>query len=348
MSTQGSPHVSAPTPPTPNRRPQTVDDFVNGVRAGDRAVLGRAITLVESRAERHRKMAQEVLTALLPDTGNARRIGISGVPGVGKSTFIETFGSNLTKAGHKVAVLAVDPTSSRSGGSILGDKTRMAQLSADPNAFIRPSPTGGHLGGVARATRETMLLVEAAGYDVVLVETVGTGQSETVVADMVDFFLVLMLPGAGDELQGIKKGILELADMIAVNKCDDDNDIKAKAAKRDYENALHIMTPASPNWRPPVLTVSGLKNVNLDALWEKITDHNRILTESGELPAKRREQDVRWMWALLKERLVRMLETHPDVAGRIPGVEQAVANGAMTATIGAETLLRAFGLELEG
>jgi LAO/AO transport system kinase len=327
--------------------PKTADDYVNGVLAGDRAIIGRAITLIESRAERHRALAKEVLMRLIPHAGKAHRVGISGVPGVGKSTFIETFGTNLTAAGHKVAVLAVDPTSSRSGGSILGDKTRMATLAADNNAFIRPSPTGGHLGGVARATRETMIVLEAAGFDVVLVETVGTGQSETVVADMVDFYLVLMLPGAGDELQGIKKGILELADLIAVNKCDESNERLAQAARIAYKNALHIMTPGSANWSPPVLTMSGLRNVGLDVLWEKIQEHRKVMTESGELPAKRREQQIMWMWSMLKERLVLALEQDPAVAAQIPGVEKAVAGGTMTATVGAETLLKAFGLELD-
>ncbi|GAB3456634.1 methylmalonyl Co-A mutase-associated GTPase MeaB [Insolitispirillum peregrinum] len=328
--------------------PKTADDYVNGVLAGNRAIIGRAITLIESRAERHRALAKEVLMRLVPHSGKAHRIGISGVPGVGKSTFIETFGTNLTGAGHKVAVLAVDPTSSRTGGSILGDKTRMAKLSTDENAFIRPSPTGGYLGGVARATRETMIVLEAAGFDVVLVETVGTGQSETLVADMVDFYLVLMLPGAGDELQGIKKGILELADMIAVNKCEGDNDRRALAARVEYKNALNIMTPASPNWKPPVVTISGLNNYGLDTLWEKIQDHRKILTDSGELPAKRREQQITWMWSMLKERLVLALERDPAVAERIPSIEHDVAAGTMTATVGAETLLRAFGLDLDG
>lgn len=323
----------------------TVEEYVAGVLAGDRAMMGRAITLIESRAERHRVMAQQVLTRLLPHAGKAHRIGISGVPGVGKSTFIETFGCNLTAEGLKVAVLAVDPTSSRSGGSILGDKTRMARLAADERAFIRPSPTSGHLGGVARATRETMILCEAAGYDVVLVETVGTGQSETMVADMVDFFLVLMLPNAGDELQGIKKGILELADLIAVNKVDDETDLKARAAKRDYENALHILTPASSNWTPPVVMMSGLNNRNLDTLWDKIRDHRRILTASGELEGKRRDQHKTWMWAMLKERLLHAFETNPQVATLIPQMEQAVQNGTVTPTVAAERLLGAFGLE---
>lgn len=325
-----------------SRPSMTVDDYVTGVLSGDRAMLGRAITLVESRAERHFDLAQQVLTRLLPHSGKAHRIGISGVPGVGKSTFIETFGTNLTTAGHKVAVLAVDPTSSRSGGSILGDKTRMAMLAADDNAFIRPSPTQGHLGGVNRVTRETMIVCEAAGFDVILVETVGTGQSETEVADMVDFFLVLMLPGAGDELQGVKKGILELADLIAVNKCEDDNERKARAAKRDYENALHIMTPASAHWRPPVLTISGLKNIGLEALWQKITEHRAILSETGEFQARRREQLTQWMWSLLKARLVYALEHHPAVSQALPGIEAAVEQGEITPTLGADRLLKAF------
>ncbi len=325
------------------KRPETVDDYVDGVLSGDRAMIGRAITLVESRADRHQALAQDVLTRLLPHAGKAHRVGISGVPGVGKSTFIETFGTNLTQAGHRVAVLAVDPTSSRSGGSILGDKTRMAKLAADENAYIRPSPTQGHLGGVNRVTRETMIVCEAAGFDVVLVETVGTGQSETEVADMVDFFLVLMLPGAGDELQGVKKGILELADCVAVNKCDVD-ERKARGAKRDYENALHIMTPASANWTPPVLMLSGLSNIGLDALWEKILDHRRVLTGTGELQAKRREQLRSWMWALVRARLVQAFERHPAVGAQLPAMEQAVSDGRLPPTKAAEDLLAVFGV----
>lgn len=247
-----------------------LDTFVTGVRACDRALLARAITLIESTRADHQALAEALLQCLWPHTGGAVRVGITGVPGVGKSTFIEAFGRMLTKAGHRVAVLAVDPTSSRTGGSILGDKTRMTDLGADPNAFIRPSPTAGTLGGVARRTRETMALCEAAGFDVILVETVGVGQSETVVADMVDFFLVLMLPGAGDELQGIKKGILEIADMIAVNKADGENAPRAEAAARDYRGALHILKPASANWSPPVVTCSALKNQGLDTVWAEI------------------------------------------------------------------------------
>ena len=257
--------------------------MVRGVRSGDRALLARAITLVESSKAEHQLRAQELLQTLLPQTGNAYRLGITGVPGVGKSTMIDQFGTNLTRAGHKVAVLAVDPTSSRSGGSILGDKTRMPRLAQDENAFIRPSPTSGTLGGVTRKTRETMALCEAAGFDIVLVETVGVGQSETAVCEMVDFFLVLMLPGAGDELQGIKKGVIEIADMIAVNKADGENVERATLAASEYRSALNILTPASANWSPPVLTVSAKENTGLDTLWQKIEEHRETLTQSGEI-----------------------------------------------------------------
>src|SRR3982751_3505177 len=240
------------------------------LRAGDRASLARAITLIESKRADHQQAAHRLVQQLIAQTGKATRVGITGSPGVGKSTTIDALGTYLTRKGHRVAVLAVDPSSTRTGGSILGDKTRMARLANDQHAFIRPSPTSGTLGGVAAKTRETMLLCEAAGFDVVLVETVGAGQSETAVADLTDFFLVLMLPGAGDALQGIKKGVLELADMIAVNKADGDNAPRALAAAAEYRAALHILTPSSPTWSPPVVTVSGLLNEGLDALWGKV------------------------------------------------------------------------------
>jgi LAO/AO transport system kinase len=317
----------------------TLDDLTAGVLAGNRAMLGRAITLVESRNQKRQEAAQDLLHRLLPHAGNAHRVGITGVPGVGKSTFIESLGTQLTAAGNKVAVLAVDPTSSRSGGSILGDKTRMAALASDPNAFIRPSPSAGTLGGVARATRETIVVLEAAGYNVVLVETVGVGQSETTVADMVDFFLVLMLPGAGDELQGIKKGILELADMVAVNKADGDNRQRATAAQREYKTALHILTPASPNWSPPVVTCAGLTGEGLGALWNQIEEHRRIFTKSGERTDKRRRQQVRWMWAMLEDRLISGLRSHPAVRAALPEIERQVAAETMTPARATETLL---------
>src|SRR5215218_4855498 len=256
------------------------------VANGDRAALARAITLMESRRPDHREAARALLQELMPRTGHAVRVGITGVPGVGKSTAIDTLGSMLTEKGHKVAVLAVDPSSTRTGGAILGDKTRMARLAVDPNAFIRPSPSSGTLGGVAAKTRETMLLCEAAGFDVILVETVGVGQSETAVAELTDFFLVLMLPGAGDELQGIKKGILELADMIAVNKADAGGPGRAAAAAAEYRAALHILTPASAPWTPPVVTVSGLNGQGLDDLWAKVLDHRARMTATGELARK--------------------------------------------------------------
>lgn len=337
----------APAPrsakPAARRRALSVDDFVQGVRRGDRAVLGRAITLIESGAERHLQTAQQLLTAVMPDTGAAMRIGITGVPGVGKSTFIETLGCNLTAMGKRVAVLAVDPSSGRTGGSVLGDKTRMSRLSVDANAFIRPSPSAGTLGGVARKTRETMLICEAAGYDIVLVETVGVGQSETVVAEMTDFFLVLMLPGAGDELQGIKRGVIEIADMIAVNKADGDNLSRARRAAQDYANALHYMQPAHPDWRPPVITCSARENQGLDELWEKIESHNQRMHANGAWAARRREQMRTWMWSMVDDRLKVMLKSSPAVRSILADVERKVEAGELPPTVGALRILEAFG-----
>jgi LAO/AO transport system kinase len=310
---------------------------------GDRAALARAITLIESRKPEHRAAARRLLQDLMPHTGKAVRIGITGVPGVGKSTTIDTLGSLLTAKGHKVAVLAVDPSSTRTGGAILGDKTRMAQLASDPNAFIRPSPSSGTLGGVAAKTREAMLLCEAASFDVILVETVGVGQSETAVADLTDFFLVLMLPGAGDELQGIKKGILELADMIAVNKADD-GELRASAAAAEYRAALHILTPASPVWTPPVITISGLTGLGLDTLWDKVLDHRRRFDATGELQQKRRAQDAKWMWALVHERIHDKLANDPALKGRAPEIERAVSEGALSPTAGADEIAGLLGL----
>ncbi len=318
----------------------SIEEYVDGVLSGDRSVLARAITLVESRKPAHRELAQELLVRLLPRAGNCHRVGITGVPGVGKSTFIEAFGTNLTAAGHRVAVLAVDPTSSRTGGSILGDKTRMPNLAVDPAAFVRPSPSGGTLGGVTRSTRETMVLVEAAGYDVVLVETVGVGQSETVVADMVDFFLVLMLPGGGDELQGIKKGILELADMVAVNKGEGTNRPRATATASDYAAAIHLITPPSAPWQPPVVVCSALGNEGLDTIWTHIERHRQILTGSGAWDRTRQEQQLRWMWSMVEDRLVS--DFRQRVADLVPGIEAGVREGRFTASIAADRLLDAF------
>ncbi len=322
-----------------------LDALRDRLLAGERAALARAITLAESKRADHRAAARDLIDAVLPHTGRAIRVGITGVPGVGKSTTIDALGSNLTAAGHKVAVLAVDPSSTRTGGSILGDKTRMARLALDPNAFIRPSPSSGTLGGVAAKTRETMLLCEAAGFDVILVETVGVGQSETAVADLTDFFLVLMLPGAGDELQGIKKGILELADMIAVNKADEgEAERRANAAASEYRAALHILTPASATWTPPVVTISGFHNLRLDALWEKIVDHRQRLTATGEIAGKRREQDVKWMWALVHERLHQRLVGTAEVRERTAAAEAAVSRGEHSPAAGAARIAELIGL----
>ena len=318
--------------------------LAEAVRSGDRAVPARAITLVESTKPEHRAVARQLVQLLLPDTGRAIRIGITGVPGAGKSTTIDTFGSNLTAAGHRVAVLAVDPSSSRTGGSILGDKTRMARLVNDERAYVRPSPSSGTLGGVAAKTRETMLLCEAAGFDVILVETVGVGQSETAVADMTDLFLVLMLPGAGDELQGIKKGILELADIIAVNKADGDGAVRAKAAAAEYRAALHIMAPKSSVWSPPVLMMSGLSNLGLDTLWDQIQSFRTKTEASGDFAAKRRAQGVKWMWTMLQERVAERLKRDPQLKARLPALEADVAAGRLAPMVAVEEIAGVLGL----
>ncbi|GAA2346753.1 methylmalonyl Co-A mutase-associated GTPase MeaB [Saccharopolyspora halophila] len=319
-----------------------IDEYAKGVLEGSRTKLAQAITLVESTNAGHRAQAQRLLGELLPHSGGAHRVGITGVPGVGKSTFIEALGSTLTEAGHRVAVLAVDPSSTRSGGSILGDKTRMGRLASDPSAFVRPSPSAGTLGGVARATRETILLMEAAGYDVVLVETVGVGQSEVTVAGMVDCFLLLSLARTGDQLQGIKKGVLELADVIAVNKADGEHATEAKKAARELRSALRLLTPASPSWTPPVLTCSGLHGLGLDAVWEQIQQHHTTLSESGELAAKRSRQQVEWTWSLVREQLMAELTQHPGVQAIVDDVESRVREGDLTAGLAATRLLEAF------
>lgn len=327
---------------TPRRRALTEDDYVEGILAGDRPVLARAITLIESLHPAHEAMGQQVLTRVLSHTGAARRVGISGVPGAGKSTFIESFGSMLTGQGKKVAVLAVDPSSALTGGSILGDKTRMQRLSVDPNAFIRPSPSAGSLGGVARRTREASLLCEAAGFDVILIETVGVGQSEISVAQMVDFFLVLMIPGAGDELQGIKKGILEIADLIAVNKADGDGLQPARRAARQYQAALETVRESTPGWKPPVLTCSGLSSQGLEAIWETIETHATRLGATGELQRKRRRQLQSWMWSMVEEGLLSRLRRAPGMEARIEALEQGVLALDTTPTLAAQEILDAF------
>jgi LAO/AO transport system kinase len=320
-------------------KPLSADTYVQGVRAGDRAVLARAITLVESEHPRHAALAQEVLTRLLPHTGGSRRVGISGVPGVGKSTFIDALGMHLVGQGHRVAVLAIDPSSTVSGGSILGDKTRMARLSREPSAYIRPSPSSGTLGGVARKTRETLLLCEAAGFDVVLVETVGVGQSETVVAELVDFYVVLMLAGAGDELQGIKRGILEVADLVAINKADGDNAPRAERARAEYRAALHLMRPGS---EPVVTTCSALEGTGIPQLWDAVTAQVARRDASGALTRRRKEQQVGWMWAMVHDGLRAALRAHPGVASLVPTLERDVREGRATPTSAALRVLGAF------
>ena len=319
-------------------------DLVAGIRAGNRAVLARAITLVESTRAEHQDIAQHLLQELLPYTGNAHRIGMTGVPGVGKSTTIDQLGTNLTASGHTVAVLAVDPTSTRTGGSILGDKTRMARLAVDPKAYIRPSPTSGTLGGVTRKTRETMALCEAAGFDTIIVETVGVGQSETAVAGMVDIFVVLLLPGGGDDLQGIKKGVLEIADLIAINKADGDNAGRARQTAADYMAAIGILTPRSASWTPPVLTMSGLTNAGLDELWGKIEEHRAKLSATGEFQERRRAQAVQWMHEMVEQRLAAWLRANPKVAVRLPALEAAVRDGALTPALAAAEIVALLGL----
>jgi LAO/AO transport system kinase len=313
--------------------------YIQGLRSGNRRILAKTITLIESMHPDHRQLSRKIVDAILPHTGSAVRLGITGVPGVGKSTFTESFGMMLVEQGHRVAVLAVDPSSSRSGGSIMADKTRMERLSVAANAFIRPSPSGGTLGGVARMTRETLLVCEAAGFDVVIVETVGVGQSETTVASMVDFFLVLMLAGAGDELQGIKKGVLELADAVAINKADGDNIEKAEKARQSYEIALHLLNPATPTWSPPVLTCSALTMAGVDKLWETILDHRQKMSDSGELDENRRRQALAWMWSRIEDGLKERFFDNPIVKLRLRDVEASVERGELSPTVGAESLL---------
>jgi GTPase len=324
------------------RRRLSLDDYERGVRGRDRAVLAQAITLIESRAEADGELAQALLTRLMPAAGRATRVGITGPPGAGKSTFVDELGMRLLARGSRVAVLAIDPSSAVSGGSILGDKTRMARLSLEPQAFIRPSPSGLSPGGVARRTRETMLLCEAAGFDVVLVETVGVGQGEIAVADMVDFFLVLMLPGSGDELQGIKKGVLELADAIAVNKCDGDGRARANVALGDLRAALRYLPRKRPDWQARLLAISGQTGEGLDELWGVVEEHRRLLSSSGELAKLRSEQQRAWLWTLITDRLERTFRSHPAVASQLAHAEADVLSGRTTPPLAVDDLFRAF------
>ena len=319
-----------------------LDLIAAGVLAGDRTWIGKAITLVESRNQDDYEEASALLEMLSPHSGASSRIGITGAPGVGKSTFIDELGTRLTEKGHRVAVLAVDPSSSISGGSILGDKTRMDRLSSDKEAFIRPSPASGLLGGVAKRTRETIVVIEAAGFDVVLVETVGVGQSESQVADMVDFFLVLLLAGAGDALQGIKKGVLEIADLLVVNKADGENELRARQAAREYQSATDLLAPTNPSWTPPVLTCSGLTGQGVEAVWEQVSDHRAVMDASGNWESRRSEQKVRWMWDLIEDRLIHRLREDPEIASTIGDLEAYVRDDSITPFNAADRVLSAF------
>ncbi len=327
----------------PHRLPKALDAdaVVAGILAGDRTLLARAITLAESRSPRHRPVAAEILRRCLPRTGRTVRIGITGVPGAGKSTFIESFGLMLCQRGHKVAVLTVDPSSSVSGGSVLGDKTRMEELARHPQAFIRPSPSGGTLGGVAARTREAMLLCEAAGFDVVLVETVGVGQSEVAVRGMVDFFLLLQIAGAGDELQGIKKGVIEMADAIVVNKADGDNIQRARLARVEYSRVLHYLHPYTPGWTPQALACSALTGEGVPEVWELIDGFRARLAASGVLARRRRDQNVNWFQALTKEAVLARFFEQPHVRDLLPELEKQVGDGTTPVV---EAVLRVLGM----
>jgi LAO/AO transport system kinase len=317
----------------------SAETIADAVRSGDRTELSRAITLVESTRPDRRELAQQLLLALLPEAGGAMHVGITGVPGVGKSTIIEALGMMLIEQGHRVAVLAVDPSSTRTGGSILGDKTRMARLAVHPHAYVRPSPTSGTLGGVAKATRETIVLLEAAGFDVILVETVGVGQSEVTVADMVDSFVFLTLARTGDQLQGIKKGVLELADVVVVNKADGEHATEAKSAARELTMAIRLIYPRDTLWRPPVLTTSAVEGTGLQELWDAVLRHRDVLTEAGELETKRRRQQVDWMWSMVRDTVLDRVLTSPGVKDIRVEVERQVRDGELTPALGAQRIL---------
>ncbi len=324
------------------RRLLSAQEYIDGVLAGDRMLLARAITLVESGSGAHQELAQEVLTALLPRRKPAQRLGITGVPGAGKSTFIEALGTHLTGQGHQVAVLAVDPSSSLTGGSILGDKTRMEKLAADPGAFIRPSPSGGTLGGVARKTRESIVLFEAAGYDVILVETVGVGQSEVLVRSMVDFFLLILISGAGDELQGIKKGVVEIADAILINKADGKGRQAALLARSEFERVLHYLRPATEGWQPRAFTASALQDDGVREMWDVVQEFDQMTRKSGIHDRRRANQERQWLQDLVREGLIDLFQAHPRVREQMAELEDKVSRGELPATSAAWILLDAF------
>jgi LAO/AO transport system kinase len=327
--------------PGPIRRELGLDDYLAGVRGGNRTILARAISLVESTATAHAPIAEALLSAILPFTGGAHRIGVSGPPGAGKSTLIQGLGQHLTHGGHRVAVLAVDPSSAKTGGSILGDKTRMQRLAVDPNAFIRPSPSSGTLGGVARKTREALLLCEAAGFDRVVVETVGVGQSEALVAGMVDSFLVLQLTGAGDELQGIKRGISEHADIIAITKADGDNQARAERTRQEWEKAMLLFPSRTPGWSTPVMTCSATEGLGVADLAAALERHRLVLKRTGAYESQREAQRLAWLWQLVEAALLAQVREHEQVRRLLPKLERGVRTGEMNAVSGARQILAA-------
>jgi LAO/AO transport system kinase len=327
---------------TARQKKLSAEMVVDGVLKGNRTILSQAITLIESSLDSHQKIAQNIIEKCLPYAGNSVRIGITGVPGVGKSTFIESFGTYITSLGKKLAVLAIDPSSERSGGSIMGDKTRMERLSSDPAAFIRPSPSGGSLGGVARKTRESIILCEAAGFDTIFIETVGVGQSETAVHSMVDFFLLLMLAGAGDELQGIKRGIMEMADMIAINKADGDNMDKANRARSEYKNALHLFPPSPSGWVPTVLTCSAKQNTGIGEIWETIMAYVNHSSQNSYFARRRNEQSKYWMYETLNEHLKRQFYNDPEIQRISAGLEKKVLENRMSSFMAAAQLMNIY------
>jgi len=339
-----------PGPPAKTRRGTalSIDDYVNGVLARDRGTLARAITLIESKSSAHELQAQEVLQRLLPHTGKSKRIGITGVPGVGKSTFIEAFGCYLVEKGHKVAVLTIDPSSTKTHGSILGDKTRMERLSREADAYIRPSPAGGSLGGVSRRTREAMLVCEAAGFDTLIIETVGVGQSEVELRSMVDFFLLLLLPGAGDELQGIKKGIIEMADAVLINKADGENRVRAQQALAETDGALHYLQPATPGWKTEVALCSGLTGEGIPHLWALIERFYKQMELVGVIVKRRKEQALDWMAALVRDELLKRFDDNSAVKAKMIELQQAVLRGETTPVLAAKTILDIFSQTLSG
>lgn len=324
------------------RKRINVDELVEGVEANDRRFIAQAITLLESTAVAHHVLAQELLVRLLPKAGHALRVGITGVPGVGKSTFIEALGQKLIADGHKVAVLAIDPSSTRTRGSILGDKTRMAKLAADDNAYIRPSPSAGTLGGVAKATRESIVVLEAAGYDIILVETVGVGQSEVAVSQMVDIFTFLALAGAGDQLQGIKKGVLEMADLVAINKADGKNVRNAKRAARELGAAMRMVRQPDEDWMPPVMTMSAVEHTGVDEFWDHVLEHQKVMRENGKFQENRREQQVNWTWQMVHETILQRLNSHPLVQKKKEETEHELRDGTITPTLAAQQIVQAF------